>query len=60
MKKITEKMKLTPISFPSVLSDLSVLEVKRDLIDAHKMLSSLAKLDTHNLKVSAIKQLVDK
>jgi hypothetical protein len=60
MAKITDKMKLAPITFPPVLTDLSVLEVKRNLIDTYKTLSNLAKIDTHNLKVSAIKQLVDK
>src|SRR5215216_3485817 len=60
MEEIIGDMKLAPISFPPVLNDQSVLEVKRALIDTYKMLSNLAKIDTHNLKVSAIKQLVDK
>src|SRR5215216_2275358 len=60
MEKLIGNMKLAPISFPPVLNDQSVLEVKRALIDTYKTLSNLAKIDTHNLKVSAIKQLVDK
>ncbi|CAI2197634.1 10261_t:CDS:1, partial [Funneliformis geosporum] len=39
---------------------LSVMKVKQDLVVTYKMLSNLAKIDTHKLKTGAIKQLIDK
>ena len=60
LRKIIDKMKLTPFTFPCILNENNVLDVKKFIKTTHTSLLALAKVDLQKIKEITIQQLIDK